>query len=245
MAALSTVTPPEQMCENARSSLSRGLPQLKLCRPHPTTLCVAAGGPSLADTYKDMSGYIAAVNGSLAFLMDRGVLPDACAVLDPGPQMADIVAADRRVRYLIASICDPSLFDKLKDCHLTIWHPSGQPGLRDLLDELQPDWLMIGGGSTMGVRWLDLGYVCGFRKFHLHGLDSSFRDGATHAYADPTKGRARLTIGGRETTPAFVQQVEDFFAVVSRLQSPQFGCDEIEVFGDGLLQDRWRCSSLA
>src|SRR4051812_40768540 len=90
---------PEGMCENVRSALGRNLPCVKLSRPHGATLSVAAGGPSLGDTYKDLTGYIGAVNGSLAFLMDKGVLPDACAVLDPGEQMADIVPADRRVRY--------------------------------------------------------------------------------------------------------------------------------------------------
>jgi hypothetical protein len=181
-----------------------------------------------------MKGYVGAVNGSLAFLMDRGVLPDACAVVDPGPQMADIVTADPRVRYFIASICHPSLFEKLKNCSVHVWHPSGQLGVLEAIEEFEDKPLLIGGGSTMGLRWMNLAFVCGFRSFHLHGMDSSFRGDATHAYADGTL-RDKIIQDGRLTTPAFMQQVSDFFRVIEVFPEPI----KIEVFGDGLLQDHW------
>lgn len=232
--SLFTKIDPEQMCENARSSLARKLPLVDICKPHGATLCIAGGGPSLEDTYKEMKGYIGAVNGSLGFLMDRGVLPNACAVVDPGPQMADIVAADPRVRYFISSICHPSLFEKLKGCSVHLWHPSGQPGVLEAIEEVEDHPLLIGGGSTMGLRWMNLGFVCGFRSFHLHGMDSSFRGDATHAYADGTI-RDRIIFDGRMSTPAFLQQVADFFQILDVFNEPI----KVEVFGDGLLQDRW------
>jgi hypothetical protein len=232
--------PPEIMCENMRSALSRGLPEVKVCKPHGTVLSVAGGGPSLDDTWPDLTGYIAAVNGSLQFLLDRGVVPNACAVLDPGDHMAGIVAADPRVRYFVASICHPSVFDKLKGCHVELWHPSGEPSLREALDEHGGDWLMIGGAGAMGVRWLDLGYVCGFRNFHLHGLDSSFRGNATHSYPDHQDGKDRIEVEGRVTRLNFLLQADEFMAVVERFKQPQFDPISIEVFGDGLLQDRWK-----
>jgi len=240
ISTLTTRVAPEVMLDQVRSSLSRDLPSVKLCKPHGATLCVAGGGPSLSDTYRELSGYIGAVNGSLAFLLDKGVVPDACAVLDPGPQMADIVPAEPRVRYFIASVCHPALFDKLisAGCAVHIWHPSGQPGLREFLDETGSEWLMIGGGTTVGVRWLDLGYVCGFRSFDLHGLDSSFRGAATHAYPDAASYDTMM-VDGYRTKPAFLAQVHDFFAVMHR-----FSCGDnpinVRMFGDGLLQGRWR-----
>lgn len=226
----------EKMLDNMRVNLARGLKSLAVCRPHPTLMSVAAGGPSLDDTCKDLSGYIVAVNGSLKFLLDRGVIPHACAVLDPSDHIAAGLVADSRVRYYIASICDPSVFDKLKDCDVTIWHPTPDSIGADCPE--QP--LSVGGGCTVGLRWLNLGYLLGFRRFHLHGLDSSFRGGSTHAYPDRADSKDRITIAGHETRPNFLAQVGDFFDVLARLSQSDIEPIEIEVFGDGLLQDEWK-----
>ena len=236
------------MLSNMRSALARGLPDVAPCRPHGHMLSVAGGGPSLADTYHDMSGFICAVNGSLAWLLDHPIKTGAsyaCGVLDAGAHIADMVVADRKVRYYVASICDPSVFDKLEGCDVRLWHVTPNSTevpdqLEALLDELRPGiWHAIGGGCTMGVRWLDLGYFLGFRRFHLHGLDSSFREGATHAYPDRADTKERLMFRGRETRPNFLAQLYDFFAVLNRL-SIQDPFIDIEVFGDGLLQDQWK-----
>jgi hypothetical protein len=223
---------PAKMLDNMRTNSARGLKELEPCRPHPALMSVAAGGPSLADTYKDLAGYIVAVNGSLGFLLEKGIVPDACAVLDPGEHMS--VVADKRVRYFIASICDPSLFDKLRDCDVTIWHPTSES-----IGVEYPETLSVGGGCTMGLRWLNLGYLLGFRRFHLHGLDSSFRE-TTHAYPDRADSKERITVNGRQTRFNFLAQVNDFFDVLDRFSKPDIEPVEIEVFGDGLLQDEWK-----
>lgn len=232
---LSPSVPASKMLDNMRLNCQRGLRELEPCRPHPTLMSVAAGGPSLADTYEDLIGYIVAVNGSLGFLLERGIVPNACAVLDPGDHMAENLVADRRVRYFIASICDPSVFDKLKDCDVTIWHPTTNSIGADY-DE-KP--LSVGGGCTVGLRWLNLGYLLGFRRFNLHGLDSSFRE-TTHAYPDRADSKERITVNGRQTRLNFLEQVNDFFDLLKRFSAPDIEPLEIEVFGDGLLQDEWK-----
>lgn len=230
-----------EMCANARSALARGLPEVRRCKPHGHVMEIAAGGPSLADTAGDLTGYVAAMNGSLRYLLQRGIVPHACGVLDPGAHMADIVEADPRVRYYVASVVHPSVLDKLTRCHVTLWHPAGTPGLEDIVAAARPDtWLMIGGGSTMGVRWLNLAYVLGFRAFRVHGLDSSFRDGATHAYPDRADGKRHFEFMGRTTRPNFMAQVSDFLAVMHNFARSDMDPVTVEVKGDGLLQDIWR-----
>lgn len=234
-------TPDDVMLANARAALKRRLPVIRPCESHDRVLSIAAGGPSLADTWQDMSGVVVAVNGSLGFLMERGVRPWGCGVMDPGPQMNDIVPRVEGVHYFIASVCDPSLFDHLQGLDVGVWHPGGAPGLRELLDEERgANWTMVSGASTMGLRWLTLGYVLGFRRFEFHGLDSSYReDGSTHAYPDHTDGADHLIIEGYRTKLAFVRQVSDFFAMLDYFMGPEVDPITIKIHGTGWLQERW------
>jgi hypothetical protein len=246
-------TSPEQMVENMRSALSRGLPEVRACQPHGCSLAVAAGGPSLSDTYESLKDqdHIAAVNGSLGFLLDKGIVPTFCGVLDSSPHMADVVVADSRVRYLIASNCHPSLFEKLiaAGCKVWLWHTTpasiGTDAGLALLKATRPDtWLMVGGGCTIGLRWVNLGYVLGYREFHLHGLDSSFRDRQTHAYDDRRNGDwvdgHSLEINGYKTSLNFMQQVTDAAHMIERFKLADMQPVKMTVYGDGLLQAAWR-----
>lgn len=244
-------TSSEQMVENMRSSLSRNLPQLRRLKAHDNVLSIASGGPSLEDTYRDLEGHVAAVNGSLRFLLARNYVPHFCGVLDSHERMADIVEADKRVNYLIASNCHPALFDKLinKGCKVFLWHSTpdsiGTHEGDDLIKAAHPDsWLQIGGGCTIGLRLINIGYVLGYRKFHLHGLDSSFRDRKTHAYEDRRDGdwvdHSSLEINGHRTSLNFLAQVTSFANLLANFQSGAYDPVEFSMFGDGLLQEGYR-----
>lgn len=233
-----------EMVENMRSALTRGLPELRYIKTHGNTLAVASGGPSLHDTFERLEGHVGAVNGSLGFLLDRGLVPHFCGVMDSHPRMADVVAADRRVIYIVASNCHPSLFDKLiaAGCRVHVWHATpdalGTTEGDKLLLAKYEDPLRIGGGCTIGLRWLSLGYVMGYRKFHLHGLDSSFKGRTTHAYDDRRTGDwvdgSSIEINGRATSLNFLAQVTSFGRILDHVPPEPI---EIDVFGDGLLQD--------
>lgn len=246
---LSPAVPPERMIANMRSALSRGLPEVRMCKAHGLTLSVAGGGPSLQDTFDDLDGVIAGVNGSLGYLLGRGIKDGAsyvCGIMDAGEHIADIIVADLNVRYYVASNVDPKVFDKLQGCDVHLWHITPEStedpaGVEAVLNEFHPEgWRAIGGGCTMGLRWVNLGYTLGFRKFKLHGLDSSFKAGSTHAYPDRADTKDRIVFNGRETRPNFLAQVYDFFGTINRFSEPDVEPIGIEVFGDGLLQDEWR-----
>ena len=233
---------PDELHANIRSATARDLPKVSLCSPHDLELSIVGGGPSLEDTYKNLTGYVVAVNGSLAFLLDHGIVPQMCGVCDPSPHMADIIAADPRVTYFVATCVHPSVFDKLLDagCLVYRWHCSSIPGGEELLDEIEPDYLMIGGGSTMGLRWITLGYNIGFRKFHLHGFDSSFRGKSSHAYPDHQDAKDWIHFEGFSTRPNFIGQVVDFIGWMERLKDDDVDPVSIKVYGDGLLQEKFK-----
>ncbi len=234
---------PEELHENMRSSIARDLPVVQVSQPHDLTLSIAGGGPSLADTYKDLDGFIGAMNGSLAFLLERGIAPQMCGICDPSPHMVDIIEADPRVKYFVASVVHPLVYDKLLDagCEVFRWNSSSIPGGEKILEEIEPDALTIGGGSTMGLRWIVLGYTMGFRKFHIHGLDSSFRAKSSHAYPDHQDTKPDwMNFDGYQTRPNFIGQVADFIGWMDRLQEDDVEPVEIRMFGEGLLQSKFR-----
>lgn len=244
---------PEQMVENMRSALSRGLKEVIHCKPTGYSLSVAAGGPSLHDTYTQLANatHIAAVNGSLGFLLERGIVPTFCGVLDSNEHMKDVVEADPRVRYLVASNCHPALFDKLLDagCKVWLWHPTPKSigtneGFELLKRERPGTWCMVAGGCTIGLRWVNLGYMLGYRDFHLHGLDSSFRDDKTHAYKDRRWGQwvdeSSLEIKGHKTSLNFLAQVSDAAQMIERFSVADMDACSFKIYGDGLLQSCWR-----
>lgn len=234
---------PEDLHDNMRSSIARNLPTVSGTNPpHDGILAIAGGGPSLEDTLDHLTGYVAAVNGSLGYLLSKGIVPQMCGICDPSPHMADIIEADPRVTYFVASIVHPSVFDKLINagCRVYRWNMSAIPGGQELLDIIEPNYHLIGGGSTMGLRWITLGYTMGFRTFHIHGMDCSFRGKASHAYPDHQDHKDWIGFEGYQTRPNFIGQLVDFLSWLERLKEEDVEPVKIKVFGDGLLQTKFK-----
>lgn len=235
-------TPDETMLEHVRSALSRNLKTPQLCRPHSRLMSVAGGGPSLSDTYQELGrtpgSVIVTANAGLGFLLGKGITPWACGLLDARPHIADLIEPHPDVFYFVASICHPSVFDKLQGCKVVLWHPSGLPGIEHVLPE---DAVRIAGASTMGLRWLNLGMFMGFRRFDFHGLDSSYRAKATHAYPDYRDGRGvdgkagNIEIDGFRTDTNFLEQIRDWFGMTELFNLEQ-DRPELRLYGTGLLQ---------
>ena len=226
-------TSSEDMLAHVRSASARGLPLPKLCRPHNRLMSVAGGGPSLNVSEIDRSSVIVTVNAGLSHLLDQGITPWACGLLDARPHIADLIEPHPDVFYFVASTCHPSVFDKLKDCKVILWHPTGLPGIETVVPAGHD---LIAGASTMGLRWLNLAHYMGFRRFDFHGLDSSYAGDRTHAYADYRDGRGgSIEIDGYQTDNNFLEQVKDWFQLQELFKlDPE--PPQTRLFGDGLLQ---------
>jgi hypothetical protein len=222
---------------NAGGAIERGLPQVRLCRSHSITAAIAGGGPSLRATYPALDGLTFACNGAHDFLIDCGVVPYACVAMDPGQHMADVITPRAGVFYFVASTCHPALFDRLDGYDVGLWHPSGVPALDALY--AAKGLLTVAGGSSVGVRAIDLCYTLGFRRFALHGLDSSYSEN-THAYPDASHHEVtQLQLGEYRTSRAMIEQVHDFFE-----RRDKWTGATIVMHGDGLLQDEFAAEAL-
>jgi SAM-dependent methyltransferase len=104
------------------------------------------------------------------------------------------------------------------------------------LPQNQPAHALVGGGTTVGLSAMVLAYVLGYRKIHLYGYDSSYREDRSHAYYqfDPQSIPCVSTVAGRSfhTSLAMAKQAELFPQLSDSLID--LGC-LITLRGDGLL----------
>lgn len=182
------------LLENVRINAARELPWFTGTFPsHNKTMVLVCGGPSLKDHLKDIRDHqrrgarIVSVNNTLGFLMANGIKPDKHVMLDARRENVSFVqGAPQGVTYFLASQCHPDVFEALKDHEVTVWHnASDSHSIDDLIAPHEREdrpYLPIPGGCTVGLRSMFLGFISGFRKLHIYGMDGSYEEGRHHAY---------------------------------------------------------------
>ena len=232
----------EQVHANIRSASARDLPWFDFdWSHHDRQACIVGGGPSLKDEIKTirrrraLGQEIWALNGAANYLMGQGIIPDAHVILDARPENVAFVSYPHPgIRYLISSQCDPSIFDALAGCDVTLFHCLSE-GVEELLkDEMERPIHLLGAGTTVAIKAMILAELSGFRTLHLIGIDSCYTDGEHHAYVQAWNQGERLmdVVYGARTfscAPWMVGQAEDFIEYASRFNGI------ITVAGDGLL----------
>jgi len=102
---------------------------------------------------------------------------------------------------------------------------------------------LIGGGNTVALRSIPIGFLLGYRTFHYYGIDSSYeKSGPDHAYEKHSgKEPDALTVLFEGKTyncsPWMVRQADEFKFYFG--QYTHMGC-RILVHGHGLIPDIWR-----
>lgn len=189
---------------------------------------------------------ICAINHAHDYLIDHGIIPTFFLTLDPRPRANHHLqrVSDETI-YLLASRCHPEMFDRLKDQRVLVWHAYADQ------DDSESIWqsrntMVIGGGTTSGVRAIAVAYIMGFRKFVLYGMDSCLApDGMTKRFNGDKSGITQTVRVGEyrgETewcdpnartficNYAMAQQGKDFHQCYTDMPDASF-----EVKGDGLL----------
>lgn len=233
----------EQIKANVLNNVKLGFGQIK---PHETNdmeVMILGGGPSL-DLYRDeiialrASGVkLITMNGSYNWALKNGLVPSAQVVVDARAFNARFVQpVVENCRYLIASQCDPSVFEGLPKDMTLLWNTSCSD-IIEILNENVEEWYGIPGGSTVLLRTIPMMRMLGYRKFHLYGCDSCVSsDGAHHAYDQPENNDEYVlpvTVGDRvfRCTTWQCSQAQEFMDLIK-----VFGNEiELDVHGDGLL----------
>jgi hypothetical protein len=215
-------------------------------------LAIVAGGPSVKDYLDEIRKfkYVMAAGSSHDFLIDNGIVPTFAVSTDAKEETNDFwQRLDPKVQYLVASVCPPSLFDRLEaaKCPTWIWHFTEQVDPPHYRGEQQCGW-----GCMVGIVCIQMALWLGFQHQHYFGYDCAIeRDShATHAYAVSAEELAGIwaqiteaKVGDDEvpflTTTALICCATHFFAVY---RSPDGAYLKGVVYGPGLLAEQIRQS---
>jgi len=159
---------------NMDAAIARGYPQVKEAQAAKTgAVLLVASAPSvkgqleLIKKMKAAGSPIVAIKGAHDWLIENGVTPDYALAIDPQEHRIAFYKPQPSVHYMIASQCHPAMFDNLDGHQVTIWHPYLKKG-----QDRPKKTMLIGGGTTSGLRAISLFYVLGYRQFELFGFDS-------------------------------------------------------------------------
>jgi len=164
----------ETLFANMDAAVARGYPQVRQAQEIKTgAILLVASAPSvkgqleLIKKMKAAGSPIVAIKGAHDWLIDNGVMPDYALAIDPQEHRIAFYKPQPTVHYMIASQCHPAMFDNLDGCQVTLWHPYVKKG-----QDRPKNCMLIGGGTTSGLRAISLFYVLGYRQFELFGFDS-------------------------------------------------------------------------
>lgn len=223
--AINVNVPFETIAANIRFALTRtALPLIPAPAVNNGTMILVGGGPSLARQLPVLrrlaakrGHFIMALNGAHNWLLERGVVPWACCIMDARPENEKFVERARKgIVYFIASQCDPAVWKRMLFAQVVRWHVHAGRGEDRILREAGSPELLVTGGCTVATRATVIGLMLGFRRFAYFGHDSCYAvTGEHHAYAQTWNDGEGVKIveldGKRFTCSGWqAQQVEEF-----------------------------------
>lgn len=224
---------------NIKTNSALDVPWVRSVAAHDGQAVIVGGGPSAVDwidEIKARKGFgqtIFALNNAAKWLTEQGIEVDHQVIVDARESNAAFIGYAKH--HMLSSQCHPSLF---KASPVSLWHqeyPEDMERFDSCLPAEHPAHTLIGGGTTVGLSAMVLAYALGYRKIHLYGYDSSYRE-SSHAYPqhDPQQVDCVATVAGKKfkTSLAMARQAELFPQLSDSLID--LGC-LITIRGDGLL----------
>lgn len=230
----------EEVLGNIKHSLGLSLPELAIAPSrHDGNFVIVGSSPSVVNHLDMIRGHqaaghsICAINGGHDFLMENEVVPNLFLTTDPRPMPQNFKHLNDTTVYLIASRCAPETFAALKGRQILLWHCWADnfeaEGVRGKM--------AIGGGTTSGLRAINVAYVLGYRNIHLYGMDSCLGENKEKRWdAGPMTDEVKtidVILGDRTfiCNMAMAQQANDFQYVYDVMPDIH-----ISAYGNGLIQ---------
>ncbi len=184
---------------------------VRQCTVHDKHAIIVSAGPSidwndLKATIRRTGGPVICVKHSYPKLLEHGIVPQYCVILDPRPitgvSTHGIVRTelfkkiDKHTKFLVASMTDISVTKCLLDQTREVygWHAYSeavQKGAEEGLINLPSDTTYVTGGTCSAMRAIGLFHILGFRNFHLYGFDANIPNVTEEMKQEQTDGRPK------------------------------------------------------
>jgi hypothetical protein len=241
--------PDERIQANIHYSSTFTNREVQLCEVIPEAVCVlVSAGPSLESQLEHIrelsekpNHHVVAVKHALNTLIDAGIRVWGCILLDPRPHVADFIPeGPEETIYLVASMCHPVVFDRLKEKCYYIYHAHVGAGESEILaDRLGTETFMISGGCSTAMRGIGVMRCLGFRQFRLFAYDCCYFEPPENPEELDKYGNDKffeIDIEGRKfwSDAEKVAQAQDFQNIMSSMEDMN-----IEVYGPGVIPHIW------
>lgn len=231
----------QQLRDNVAANFANGWAEVQ---PHITNdieVIILGGGPTMHGqletirTLRAGGAKLITLNGAYNWALQHDLDPSAQIVVDSRPFNARFTRpVHPTCKYLIASQCDPGVFEGLPKERTLMWHTS-MDTIRSLVEE-KSNHYVVPGGSTVLLRAIPLLRMLGFKSYHLFGCDSCLTEDAHHAYVQSENDGNPVIdtiVGGRvfKCHTWMISQAHEFMDLIKFLGEEI----DIEIYGDGLL----------
>jgi predicted O-methyltransferase YrrM len=230
--------PDEEIQANIRHAKEKMPNWIVECKAHDLPVTLVSAGPSFKDHLDELRGRrVVCVKHSHDELIENGIIPWACMLLDPRSHVQDFIENPHPdVIYFVASMCHPTTIDRLIERDATIWgyHAYVGAGEQDIIGE----GIMVGGGSTSAVRGISVLHALGFRSFEMYGYDSCYYEKPDFTTKDKNGNQRyfEVEVSGRKfwSDAELVAQAQDFDKLMAQEKEL-----ELNVIGDGMIPHIW------
>ena len=179
-------------------------------------IAIVAGGPSLNETYKEVSKFenVMTCGSAHDHAIRLGIKPTFHIECDPSLYQTKMYQEKSDAKYLVASRCHKSMFKKLAGREIYLWH-MWEGDLGKPIYNGEPAFVC---GATVVLSAIPVALMMMFKHLHFFGFDSSFESKEEHhAYPQPeTAQMLSVKVGdpvnGREfqTTATWLGQSQQF-----------------------------------
>lgn len=232
----------EEMNTNLAQTIERGYVPINAYLDKSQGTCSLVGsGPSIRETYTELKGDVCAINSSVRFLTEHGIIPKWAMLWDAADIVSKFVVPHPEITYLVGSRCHQKVFEALKDCKVVVWHAGGDHNINELIIKNDIKEPLVNGGSAGITRGMYLMSALGYRDIHIFGADSSYsNDGKTHVTGSLVPEKDIMVSIGNEppkwfrTTPEWCAQVEEYRCIYAMFTHND--SHKLEVYGEGMLK---------
>lgn len=191
--------PHEQIVEQVQFNQSLGLNWVQECKPHSHQAVLVSAGPSWKTHIPKIRAryeageHVYCVKHSHDGLIEAGIVPHGCFLLDPRDHVKDFVENPHpEVRYICASMCHPTTIRQLMEHDARIWLYHALVGAGEA--KVATQGMLVPGGSCSATRGMVVLRLMGYRKMALYGYDSCFYDVDMDQKADEAGKLAEMTV---------------------------------------------------